>query len=463
MERSLTLRIGNSSSTVLNYSTSQFNALREALSYTETKKSKWSGYGSVRKYLVDRKGNFPTGLLYLVEETLSEAGWRYETQDTRVMPQIGRYKPASLFLESFSMLPRPEQAEAVNAALAASRGIVVAPTGTGKSLIAAMMLDAFQVKSLVVVPSLELKRQFTEGLQEYFGGNLAGPLIRGEPRHLITVENIDQLSPMKPLTGVDLVLIDEFHHSAAKSYRELNMKAWDTVYFKFGLTATPFRSKDEERLLLESVLSKVIYKLDYETAVSKNYITPMEVYSVDLPPIKFEGSQDNWHNVYKKLVVDREDRNEKICDMIEALVSQDKATLVLVKQVEHAKKLQYLLKARGVDVPIACGENDDGVNKKLIEDFNDRKEPCLIGTSVIGEGIDTRPTEYIILAGGGKSKPAFMQQLGRGFRRFANKESCKIIMFNDQSHKWLLEHHKQCCKYLRQEYGLEPAKLPLKD
>lgn len=442
------------------YSLPQYKALREALSFTETKKSRWSGYGSTRKYLIDKKGVFPTGLLYLVEETLQEGGWSFTINDTRKRPQIGKFKPASLFAADLGVTPRPEQQEATTAALAAERGIIVAPTGVGKSLIAALVIDAFQVKSLVVVPSLELKRQFTDGLREYFGGDLAGPLIRGEARHLITVENIDQLEVGKPIPGVDLVLIDEFHHSAAKTYRDLNMKSWNSVYFKFGLTATPFRSKDEERLLLESVLSKVIYKIEYSTAVEKGYITPMEVFTKNLPAIKFEGSSENWHNVYKKLIVEREDRNEIICDFVENLVAERKSTLVLVKQVEHGFRLQEMLKKRGVRVPLVHGQNEEGVNQKLIADFNDLREPCLIGTSVIGEGVDTRPTEYIIMAGGGKSKPAFMQQIGRGFRRFIGKESCKVLMFNDISHKWLIDHHKQCVKFLKQEYGIAPGVLP---
>lgn len=452
----LKIKVGNSSCSVGNPSLEQVNALRRELSYSEKKRA--GGYrktfGSERKYLIDKRGTFPTGLLYLVEETLTKKGWTFEVEDTRVRPVVGKFAPNSLFIDT-SMIARLEQKIAAMAAKENGRGIIVAPTGCGKSFIAALVLDTFQVKSLIVVPSLELKRQLTDSLREWFGP-MVGPLVNGEAKFFITVENVDQLEPA-PLPGVDLVLIDEFHHSAAKSYRDLNMKAWNTVYFKFGLTATPFRSKDEERLLLESVLSKVIYQVDYYTAVDKGYISRMEVFFYDLPAIKFEGSAENWHNVYKKLIVEREDRNELICDMVQNLVAEKKSTLVLVKQVEHGLKLQHMLAVRGVKVPLVCGVEER--NRELIQSFNDREELCLIGTSVIGEGVDTRPTEFVILAGGGKSKPAFMQQLGRGFRRFPGKDQCNIVMFNDNSHHWLLNHFKECTKILKQEYGITAAKL----
>ena len=68
-------------------------------------------------------------------------------------------------------------------------------------------------------------------------------------------------------------------------------------------------------------------------------------------------------------------------------------------------------------------------------------------------------THRIILAGLGKSKNAFMQQCGRGVRRYGDKQSAKIIIFRDASHKWSLAHFKEQVKILQEEYGVTPAKL----
>lgn len=435
----------------------QLQTMRNVMSYTETTQSRYAGYGSVKKFLMSKKGVFPTGLLYLAEETFRSKGWAYVVEDTRVRPRTRAEGSSSLMLD-LPHKPRPEQEEAACAAFKEGRGIVVAPTGCGKSLIAALILDTFQVRSLLVVPSLGLKKQLTADLRAVFGERMVGPLVGGKARYLFTVENIDQLPP-DPIPGVDLVMIDEFHHSGAKTYRDLNLKAWNEVYFKFGLTATPFRSKSEEKLLLESVLSKVIYSIPYKTALEKGYICPMDVFYVELPVVKLKCSGKNWHSVYKELFVDRPDRNQMICDFVENLHTEGKSTLVLLKQVEHGLKIEYALQKRGIRVPFAKGDNDD--NEKLIANFNNRVDPVLVGTSVIGEGIDTRPTEYVILAGGGKSKNQLMQNIGRVFRLHATKQRSVVIIFKDDSHKWTINHFKEVVKHIKQEYGILPVKLEL--
>lgn len=431
------------------------------MSYVVATRSRFSRFGSDRKFLIDKKGVFPTGLLYILREYVSLTRPLCAWEDTRVRPAMKQLGVQSMFIPGANPPPYAEQAECGVACAREHRGIVVGPTGVGKSYMQSISIDAIQVPTLVVVPNLGLKSQITETFRESFGRDMVGPLdFRGNRKHFVTVENVDALNPKKPAQGFDALLIDEFHHSGAESYRKLNEKAWNDIYFRFGFTATPFRSKNEERLLLESVLSKVIYQIPYDLAVQKKYIVPMETYYVDLPPRALKCSGENWHAVYSECVVNNERRNLAVVDMAENLFKAGVSTLILTKQIDHGERLQEMLFARGIFVPFAKGENDN--NAKLIADFNARKTPVLIGTmGVIGEGVDTKPCEYVLLAGGGKSKNQFMQNCGRGFRRYGDKESCKIIMFKDVSHKWLIDHFKQCCKHLREEYAAVPAKLDL--
>lgn len=475
------VKIGNSVSLVTGLTISQLEAVKKVLSYqVETRrrvrvkrKIKVNGRLKVvdtwkfltdRKYLIDKRGEFPTGLLYLLEEHLAKVGLAYDKVDTRVRPRLRQLALETLFVKK-SVSPYPEQTDAALAAKNAGRGIIVAPTGTGKSLIAALIIDALQVPTLIVVPTLNLKRQLTDGLRDAFGADKVGPLVSGRKKYFITVENVDALDPKRPVPGFDAVLVDEFHHSGAETYRKLNKNAWDGIYFKFGMTATPFRSKNEERLLLESVLSKVIYQIPYQVAVDKGYIVPMEVYYVDLPKTEMEGREDNYHAVYSELVVKNDKRNKTIADMVRNLHAEGIPTLVLTKQIDHGLRLQEMLSLEGFFIPFAKGENDD--NDQILDAFNRVAQSTLIGTmGVLGEGVDTKPAEYIILSGGGKSKNQFMQNLGRGFRRFnhperGEKQSCKVILFRDTSHKWLLQHFSACCRHLKEEYGIKPTKLEL--
>jgi superfamily II DNA or RNA helicase len=400
-----------------------------------------------------KRGDFPTGLLYLVHDYCKANKLRVVETDKRVRPKTHQLNRATMFKTAPNFTPYPEQVDAANAAVEHGRGIIVAPTAFGKSAVVALICDSFQVPTLIVVPSLGLKVQLIASLQSWFGPDLVGSL---KENRFISVENVDALDPAKPAWNIDLVIIDEFHHSGAKTYRDLNKKAWADVYFKIGLTATPFRSQENERLLLESVLSKVIYRVDYSSAVAKGYITPVEAYYFDLPEQEMKGNEYSWKAVYSELVVNNQFRNQLISELMEGLANAQRPTLCLVKEISHGTAL-----AEHTGCAFANGL--EGNNRQLVLEFNLRERNALIGTTgVLGEGVDTKPAEFVILAAGGKSKNAFMQQCGRGFRRYEGKETCKVILFRDKSHKWLLQHFNACVKYLREEYGVKPVRLSLK-
>jgi len=440
------LIIGNSESKIENLPKEHHKPLKELLSYIPASQTYGSSYRfTPKRCLIDKAGIFPSGLQYIIESYFKMVGLKYQIQSLRRLPEAISDYPINL-----PCTPYTEQEEAANACLNATRGIVVAPTGMGKSIIAALIISKVKVKTLLVVPTVELREQLTKSLSQYFSTTKCGRICDNPD---IAVENVDALDPNKILTDYHCVIIDEFHHSGAKSYRKLNKKAWKNVYFKFGLTATPFRSQDRERLLLEGVLSKVIYSVDYYKAVSKGYIVPIEAYYYEVPQSDTSGLKNNWHSVYSALVTNNGGRNALIGDILRGLKEAKIPTLCLVKEITHGEALR-----NNGEFYFANGENSD--TPHLIKLFNSEKLTTLIGTNgVIGEGIDTKPAEFIIIAGLGKSKNAFMQQVGRGLRVHKEKTSCKIILFKDNSHKWTKRHFAEQVKILREQYGISPEKL----
>ncbi len=429
-----TLKIGNSTSTLSGLSLSQFTDIRDLLSYKTTPtKSYYGGYSSTTKYLIDKKGNFGSGLLYLVQAYFE--GLDLEIIDTRLKPKVTKL----LFNLNLPHTPYLEQVEAADAAAQHEKGILVAPTGFGKSSIIALIVQKLQVKTLIVVPSLELKKQLSGTLHKAFGS-----------LNHITVENVDGIK-IGDKTSYDLVIIDEYHHSAAMTYRKLNEKNWNGVYFKIGLSATPFRSQSNEQLLLESVLSQVIYEVSYQTAVDKNYIVPMEAFFIDIPVTKIKGNQKSWPSMYSELVVKNETRNHIIRDLLIKDHLNNVSTICLVKEIKHGEELA------GKSLAFVSGQNDE---RYLIDAFNSGRINTLIGTDgILGEGCDTRPAEYIIIAGLGKSPTRFLQGCGRGFRIYPGKTSCKIIIFRDLSHTWTKKHFQEQCKHLKEFYNVVPTQL----
>ena len=418
-----------------------------------------------KKYLMNAKGFFPTGLLYKVVDFLVSHSLPYEEIDVREKPKLHSNPNINLDWNNdgtidlgrgMRVTPHQWQIDASKAALLNNRGVICATTGSGKSIGIVLTLDLFKVKTLIVVPSLALKSQLTQTLQEFFGKKAVGPMVKRHAKFPITVENVDALKVTDSVKGVDMLIIDEVHRSGAEGYRELNKILFKDIYFKFGFTATNFRSQPNELILLESVLSNEIYKLDYQEAHKAGFIVPLEVFTLDFKRDKVHPKYSNYHNAYSELVVKNESRNRMIVDLIKGLHLEGTSTLVLCKQIEHGETLRDMLALEGIDVPFAEGKSL--VRDQDIEDFNNLKERTLIGTTgVLGEGIDSRPTEYVIIVGCGKAKVQLAQNIGRVLRRFEGKKSGRVILINDIGAQFIGEHYLQCVKHIKDQYDLKPT------
>jgi superfamily II DNA or RNA helicase len=247
--------------------------------------------------------------------------------------------------------------------------------------------------------------------------------------------------------------LDEAHHAAAKTYRQLNKTAWAGIYHRFYLTATPFRTQPEESILFESIAGQVIYELTYASAVAQGLIVPVEAYYIEVPKVK--NDYYTWAEVYSNLVVKNDIRNEMIALTLARLNAANLSTLCLVKEVAHGAKIEAL-----TALAFANGKDDD--TRSYIKDFNSGEIKSLIGTEgLLGEGVDSRPCEYVIVAGLGKARGAFMQKVGRAVRTYPGKDSAKVIIIKDLSHRFTARHFREQCKILKEYYGITPTKLDL--
>lgn len=438
--RIVTLAVGNSYSRIQGLTTVEFRKLKTLLSYTTDPKTAYFGSGFVRrKYLIDAKGAFPTGLLSKLYTFLG----KQNIIITKRISNTGAEPNHEELLFKFRAPVRPYkwQEEAVETAKTHGRGGIVAPTGTGKSLVIALIASRLNVRTLVIVPTLEIKKQLSESLVELFGKN-----------QNILVENIDNAF-LKHYTDFDCLIIDECHHVAAKTYQKLNKAAWSGIYYRFFLTATYFRNNTNEQLLFEGVAGDVIYKLTYKKAVKEGYIVPVDAFYIDVP--KQAADLNSYNAVYQKLVVENSSRNNLISQLLKILEQNNVHTLCLVKEIRHGALLEMM-----TGVPFVNGRDEE--TRPYIKDFNIGSRLILIGTTgILGEGVDTKPAEYVIMAGLGKAKSAFMQQIGRGVRNYAGKESCKIILFRDNSHRFTLRHFNEQVKILLEEFGVVPIRLEL--
>lgn len=374
-------------------------------------------------------GRFPTGLLPRVVESLTQSEVQFELKDERRKPDKLSIK--YVLKESFPPM-RYYQRTAARLAEEHGRGIIVAPTGTGKTLTMARMIWEIGVKTLVITPSKAITDNMMDSLTKYFGkGQVAKLNTKSVKTKNINVCNIQALVKIDPrvLADVDAVFIDEFHHAAAETYQEVNLNHLKNCYYRIGVTATNFRN-DGSDMALEGVLSEVLYEYTIQQALSDGFLVRPEFRIVDTTA----PADRNYQREYKAGIVEHELRNLEIADIAREHVED--SVIILVQQLEHGESIKKLVP----DSVFLHGEEKDDVRQRAMEDFRIGKVRCLIGTSVLGEGVDLPRANVLIMAGGGKARSQIMQNIGRVLRPFEGKDKALVYDFTDAGSEYLSEH-----------------------
>jgi len=198
--------------------------------------------------------------------------------------------------------PRPYQTEALAAWRAQrGRGVVVLPTGSGKSHVALLAIDDKRRSALVVAPTLDLVRQWFDLLTTTFGGPVG--VIGGGEHDVqpLTVTTYDSLYLHAEHLGArfGLVVFDECHHLPSPAY---SMAASALLApFRLGLTATPERTDGREREL-ELLIGPEAYRKDI-VELSGDYLAEYETerVSIELSPEE-RALHDAERAIYREFV-----------------------------------------------------------------------------------------------------------------------------------------------------------------
>ena len=377
-----------------------------------------------------KKGEFPTGLLPKVEELLINAKVDYKLIDERVRPQRNKIK--YVLKESLPPL-RYYQRTGARLAVEKGRGIIVAPTGSGKSLLITRMIWEIGVKTLVITPSKAITDNMMDTLTKYFGKGKVGKLnTKSVITKDINVCNIQALIKIDPkvLEDIDAVFIDEFHRSAADTYQKVNNDHLRKCFYRVGVTATNFRN-DGADMALEGILSEVLYEYTIEQALKDGFLVKPEFRVIDI-----EAEPHNLYQTeYRKSIVENDLRNTTIASI--AQEHHNNSVLILVQQVEHGELLKNMLHGS----EFIHGEEKDAIRQQIMEDFRKGKIKCLVGTiGVMGEGVDLPIADVLIMACSGKAKGQIMQAVGRVLRPYKEKSRAIVYDFTDKGSKHLSEH-----------------------
>jgi len=312
-------------------------------------------------------------------------------------------------------------------------GLVVLPPGSGKTRIAAE--DASAIKAtrvLYVAHTHEILDVAQSEFEAKFGvqsvirlerasalDNLSQVNIATMPLH---ARRVDKLSPAQ----VDYLVIDEFHHAAAKSYRRVLEKL--SPPFLLGLTATPFRGDQQNilRLCNNTIIVNHALRFGIETGVLCPYHYFGCFDNVDYSQIHHNGIAYSVRDLERALIIPERDR---------AIIRkwQDKAegkpTIAFCCTINHAERVAESFAANGINALAYTSEMQRDQRLKVVSEFKAGKISVLCVVDVLNEGADLPFVECLLFLRPTESKRVFFQQLGRGLRRYSGKPHCIVVDF----------------------------------
>lgn len=411
-------------------------ALDAALSYP-VDGAEWSllheaGIWDGRRHLFSvRTGRFGTGLVGLAAEVFHRRGSPFVVEDLRGPPpvRIGEDVPEYFVRPPTGCGWRSYQTQAADAALAAGRGVVVAPPRSGKTLICARVVAELGLPTLWVAPTRAIVEQTAAVLRGNFQDGAVGVVADGEQdldrRFTVATAAGAVALPQAWLASRWALVIDEFHHAPAATWQQLS-KACAGAYYRFGATGTHFRA-DGEDMLMHAVLGNVVARFAVEDLVHGGHLAPAAIFFV---PVGGKVRAGNHQKAIRLGIVEHEERNAKVVAWAEYLRRSGLPVVVLVERIEHG----VALAARISGSVFVSGADTSGIAR-----FNAGEVDVLVGTSVLGEGVDLPRAAALVLARGGKSPVAVWQAIFRVLTAAGGKRAAVIVDFADRHHRTLLQ------------------------
>ena len=310
-------------------------------------------------------------------------------------------------------------------------------TGTGKTTTAVLDAKRCGGRVLFIAHTQELVDQATKRFRELWGNTTVGRYCEAikQPRAHVVCASVQSmalhLEEFKD-DDFDYLIVDEAHHAAADTYQKV--LAYFKPAFTLGLTATPERADDKSIL---EIFKNTAHKLDIQTAVEIGELVPVRCIrihtNIDLTKVRFNSVQYNIRDLESKIYVP--ERNKLIVDTWMQYV-RDKRTVVFCASVKHAEQIAELFRAQGIQAAAVSGGMKKSERMEFQEKFVNREIQVLCACDLLNEGWDCPEIEVLFMARPTMSKVLYTQQLGRGMRLYAGKESLMVFDFVDNASQY---------------------------
>lgn len=323
------------------------------------------------------------------------------------------------------------------------RNLVIAATGTGKTVVAA--LDYAQLRQragkdlslLFVAHRKEILQQSLRTYREVMiDGNFGELLVDSEKPVLnryvfasvqsLHAANLEKYNP----DHFDVIVIDEFHHAEAATYRRI-IEHFSPIEL-LGLTATPERA-DGIDVKKEFFNSRAASELRLWDALSEDLLVPFHYFGisddVDLTSLEWKRGYDTTQ--LEELYLNNSSRTLKIISALRDKVTDVQAmhAIGFCVSVEHAKYMTKVFNDEGIPSTFISGKSSGSERKQAISDLRAGRIKCIFAVDVFNEGLDIPIIDTVLMLRPTQSATIFLQQLGRGLRRAPGKAVLTVLDF----------------------------------
>ena len=360
------------------------------------------------------------------------------------------------FRAELDLEPRPYQQEAIEAWEQAARcGVVILPTGAGKTLVAQMAIERAGRSTLVVTPTLDLMNQWYDLLVSSFQAEIG--LIGGgyfEQGAIVVTTYASAFRFMERMGNqFGLLICDECHHLPSSIYRYVGEMA--VAPFRLGLTATPERA-DGGEALLEQLLGPIVYRREAQEMAGE-YLADYSIMrlTVKLGPEEREryeqertifrrfiggqginmGSVDGWQRFVflstrsetgrRAMQAYRESKRialgtEAKLEVLVKLLQRHRRDRVLIFTAEN--EMVYRISTRFL-IPAITHETPIKERSAWLAAFNQGQVKAVVTSKVLNEGVNIPDASVAIVLSGSGSTREHIQRLGRILRPRPEKEA----------------------------------------
>lgn len=335
------------------------------------------------------------------------------------------------------------------------RNLVVAATGTGKTVISAFDYRRFvkdhpgsRNRLLFVAHREEILTQSRDTFQGVLRDPNFGDLFVGSHRpeqldHLfisIQTMNSQSLCERLPEDYYDFIIVDEFHHAAAPTYQELLHHFKPKVLL--GLTATPERM--DGKSVLDYFGGRIAAEIRLPEAIERKLLCPFQYFGVsdtvdldDLHWVRGGYDRSELSNVYVFERALAERRVDHIVRSLDKYVTDMDAVkgLGFCVSVDHAAFMAEKFNERGIPSISLVGQSSDEERHTAKQRLVSGEIRFIFVVDIYNEGVDIPEVNTVLFLRPTESLTVFLQQLGRGLRLSEGKECLTVLDFIGQANR----------------------------